>query len=77
MGHKYNFIGYTGDSVGTDKDPVEYKGFLVYERYLNEYGGIGGWIWAVVKDGKEISQLAGPNGAKRAIDKLIAPLTIN
>lgn len=81
MTNKHNFIGYTGKEVGTDKDPVAYKGFLIYERYLREdsYSGwsdsgrrlfqsFGGWIWAVVKDGKEVSQLAGPNGARRAID---------
>ncbi len=82
MENKHNFIGFTGDQVGTDKDPVAYKGFLIYERYLREYGNyygwnsmgqrqrdcVGGWIWAVVKDGKEVSQLAGPNGARKAID---------
>jgi len=82
---KHNFIGYSGEPVGTDKDPVEYRGFLIYERILVERttsphyiprtsktyyreSVITGTIWAVVKDGREISQLAGPNGAKRAID---------
>ncbi len=80
MENKHNFIGFTGDQVGTDKDPVAYRGFLIYERYLREYGVgswngsrreqmvFGDWIWAVVKDGKEVSQLAGPNGARKAID---------
>lgn len=84
MNEKHQFIGYLGNPVGTDKDPVEYRGFLIYERILIErvtsphYIPRNGFqyretvvnstIWAVVKDGKEISQLAGPNGAKRTID---------
>jgi len=82
MNYKHEFIGYTGNPVGTDNDPVEYRGFLIYERILTEstpsgwdkigrrtYYSYSGTIFAVVKDGKELSQLAGPNGAKRAIDK--------
>ena len=49
----------------TDAKPVLYRDYLIYERIL-------GHCWDVVKDGACVTQLAGPNGAKRAIDKLTA-----
>ena len=49
----------------TDAKPVKYRDYLIYER-------IPGTCWDVVKDGECVTQLAGPNGAKRAIDKLTA-----
>ena len=47
----------------TNAKPSEYGGFLIYER-------ISGICFDVVKDGACVTQLAGPNGARRAIDKL-------
>jgi hypothetical protein len=48
----------------TETIPQEYRGYLIYER-------IPGNCWDVVKNGECITQLAGPNGAKRAIDNLL------
>jgi hypothetical protein len=48
----------------TSAHPSEYRGFLVYER-------ISGHCWDVVQHGACITQRAGPNGAKRAIDQLL------
>lgn len=45
----------------TNVKPKEYKGYLIYER-------ISGQVWDVVKDGTCITQRAGLNGAKQAID---------
>jgi len=47
----------------TDVPPTEYRGYLIYHRT--------GLVWDVVKDGECTTQTAGPNGAKRAIDKLL------
>ena len=51
----------------SDSMPVEHRGFLIFQR--QEFGYP---IFDVVKDGTCIKQLAGPNGAKRAIDELLA-----
>lgn len=52
----------------TDVKPVEYRGFLIFQR-------IEGHVWDVVKDGVCQSQLAGPNGARRYIDARLATET--
>lgn len=48
----------------TDVKPTKYRGYLIYER-------IKGSVWDVAKDGECITQMAGLNGAKRAIDNLL------
>ena len=55
---------YGPENYSTDEKPVLYRDHLIYER-------IEGCVWDVVKDGSCITQLAGLNGAKRAIDKLL------
>jgi hypothetical protein len=52
----------------TDAKPMEYRGYLIYNRVP---GKPGCGVWDVVKDGVCVSQLAGPNGARRAIDELL------
>ena len=61
--HKPTNPNYGPFEYSTDTKPSEYKGYLIYER-------IAGHCWDVVKDGACITQLAGPNGARPAIDKL-------
>lgn len=53
-------------------DPVEYRDYLIFHR-INSTGSIasGSHLFDVVKDGACISQMAGPNGARRKIDQLI------
>lgn len=48
--------------IETDVKPIEYKGYLIYER-------IKGGVFDVVKDGICLTMMAGLNGAKRAIDQ--------
>ena len=48
--------------IETNATPKEYKGHLIYHR-MN---------YDIVTDGVCISECAGPNGAQRAIDKIIA-----
>lgn len=50
----------------SDAKPIEYKGYLIYER--QEFGYP---IFDVVKDGSCVAQLAGLNGAKTKIDKIL------
>lgn len=45
----------------TDARPQSYRGYLIYER-------IKGVCWDVVKDGECVTQMAGLDGARRAID---------
>lgn len=47
----------------TEAEPMKYRGFLIYER-------IKGVVWDVVKDGECVTQRAGLNGAKEAIDQM-------
>jgi hypothetical protein len=56
---------YGPENYSTDEKPVLYCNYLVYER-------IKGHVWDVVKDGTCVTQLAGLNGAKKAIDELQA-----
>jgi len=55
---------YGPENYETDVKPVEYRGFLIYQR-------VEGQVWDVVKDGVCQSQLAGPDGARRYIDARI------
>jgi hypothetical protein len=48
----------------TDVEPELYRGYAIYRRLT--------CCWDVVKDGVCVTQLAGPNGARRAIDARIA-----
>jgi hypothetical protein len=48
----------------TDAEPVEYRGHLIFQR-------VHGHVWDVVRDGRCITQRAGPNGARRAIDSIM------
>jgi len=61
--HKPQNPMYGPENYSTDSKPVLYCNYLIYER-------IAGHVWDVVKDGACITQLAGLNGAKRAIDNL-------
>lgn len=49
--------------IQTDVQPIEHKGYLIYER-------IKGSVWDIVKDGICVTMMAGLNGAKRAIDMI-------
>jgi hypothetical protein len=53
--------------ITCDSSPVEYRGYLIFQR-------IQGQVWDVVKDGVCLTMMAGPNGARRAIDGLINEL---
>lgn len=57
---------FTGSKpiIETTAKPVEYKGYLIYER-------ISGLQFDIVKDGICVGMCAGLNGAKRRIDSLI------
>ena len=46
--------------------PKEYKGYLIYHRIRST--SKGGDCYDVVKAGVCLTQLAGPNGARKAID---------
>ena len=46
----------------TDAKPVEYGDHLIYRRRPD--------CWDVVKGGACVTQMAGPNGARRAIDRI-------
>ena len=57
--------GHQGpENYATDARPEYYKGYSIYNR-------IPGHVWDVVKDDICITQRAGINGAKRAIDFLV------
>lgn len=52
------------------EEPEEYKGFRIFKNTEDPHGD----QWLVVQaDDTVLSCLAGPNGAKRYIDKLISP----
>lgn len=61
--HKPQNPIYGPENYLTESKPILYRNYLIYER-------IAGHVWDVVKDGECITQMAGLNGAKRAIDKL-------
>lgn len=50
----------------TSATPQFYKGYAIYQR-------IEGRVWDVVRNGVCVTQMAGPNGARRAIDELTSP----
>lgn len=54
---------YRAGYIQASGTPKEYKGHLIYHA-ISSYD--------IVKDGVCISQCAGPNGAQRAIDKIVA-----
>lgn len=55
---------YGPEVYTTSVKPFEYRGYKVYERII-------GRVWDVVKDNVCVTQMAGPDGARRAIDKLV------
>jgi hypothetical protein len=61
--HKRYKEEYGPEYYETKVNPIEYKGHLIFQR-------IEGRVWDVVKNGKCVTQRAGLNGAKRAIDLL-------
>jgi len=60
--HKPGKPEYGPVMYSTEVKPVEYRGYLIYER-------ISGSVWDVVKDGVCVTQMAGPRGARQAIDE--------
>ena len=48
----------------THARPQEYRGHLIFQR-------VEGHVWDVVMDGQCLTQMAGPNGARQAIDRLL------
>jgi hypothetical protein len=46
----------------TDVKADEYRGYLIYHRTMS--------VWDIVKDGSCVTQRAGVNGARQAIDEL-------
>lgn len=49
----------------TEARPAEYRGYQIFHR-LSE-------VWDVVKDGVCVTQRAGADGARRAVDALLTP----
>lgn len=60
--HNPRLSHYGPEFYTTDETPEEYRGYLIYNRTP--------CVWDVVKDGACVTQMAGPNGARQAIDKL-------
>lgn len=54
---------HSRSSFETDAKPLEYKGFQIIKWHDHEYH--------LLKDGKLVSMLAGPNGAKAKADELL------
>jgi len=50
----------------TNVRPAKYKGYLIYHRIRSN--AKGGDCYDVVRDGVCLIQMAGPNGARMAID---------
>lgn len=62
--HKPDARGLYGpEFYVTDEPPSEYRGYLIYRRLPNVYD--------VVKDDVCVGMYAGPNGARRYVDKRI------
>lgn len=55
-------------SYTTEATPIEHGGYLIFER-------VAGHVWDVVKDGVCITQRAGLNGAKTAIEDMNAQVS--
>lgn len=62
--HKPGKPEYGPSEYSTNVEPDEYLGYLIYNRTAA--------VWDVVKDGVCVTQMAGPNGARRAVDRLLA-----
>lgn len=62
----FHRIHYTGSKpVITDSGtPTEYRGHLIFKKSAQHFD--------VVKDGVLVSQMAGPDGAMQAVDRLAA-----
>lgn len=50
--------------ITTSVKPDEYRGYLIFRIHKEHYD--------VVKDGVLVSQMAGPNGARMAVDALLS-----
>lgn len=61
--HHHGNSMYGPNQYSTDAKPKSYKGYLIYER-------IEGVCFDVVLNGTCVTQRAGINGARRAIDEL-------
>lgn len=61
--HKPGRPEFGPEFYSTDAVPTEFRGYLIYHRLPK--------VWDVVVDGKCVTQCAGFNGAKRAIDALL------
>lgn len=62
--HKPGRPEYGPREYQTNARPTSYRGYLIYPR-------IAGSVWDVVKDGACVTQRAGMEGAKRAIDESV------
>jgi hypothetical protein len=60
--HKPGKPEYGPPAYETDVKPAEYRGFLIFHRLPQ--------VWDVVKDGRCVTQRAGPNGARQFIDHM-------
>lgn len=65
--HKPGKPEYGPEHYITRCEPEEYRGYLIYHRIAS--------VWDIVKDGVCVTQMAGPRGARGAIDKLIEEAT--
>jgi hypothetical protein len=65
--HKTNSIA-TQEYFETDAVPVDYKGYLIYNRIDTGYT-----VFDIVINGVCVSQCNGLNGAKREVDRRISP----
>lgn len=65
----FHSANYTGSKpvIATSVKPTEYRGFLIFKIHDQHFD--------VVKDGVLVSQMAGPNGARSAVDNVIAKAT--
>ena len=61
----FHSANYTGSKpvIETSVKPTEYRGFLIFKIHSQHFD--------VVKDGVLVSQMAGPNGARQAVDAAI------
>lgn len=55
---------YGPEFFETSKRPASYRGYLIFHR-LDD-------VFDIVRDGACVGQCAGPNGARRAVDQMIA-----
>lgn len=62
--HKPHNDMYGPAAYTTDVRPTEYRGYLIYQR-------VTGRVWDVVKGGVCLHQMAGPSGARQAVDRIV------